>query len=460
MQPHSTTTDAPPRRHRPRMFTVIAAAFAAGVVLAYGVDRVVDVHIVQVEPQVESEPIFVALRSMPQGSPITVWDVALKDWPKAMLPTTALKADASFEGMVLRHPIREGQPLLSVQLVRDGGPLPGATVAAAVPASLPPVSGSWTAATVLSPTVAVQPPENGERFVPATPADPPVATAEPAPPLASPTQPAAEPVTPSTEAVAVITVPVPPTTQVVDADIEAVTDPATTADVPAPFDAAAAVAAVEPLPAPAGAADAAPAAIVATDSPSAVPTPAANDVAAFGNTVPDMEPAPRLAAPVPALPTTDIERSLATFGRQQSKPAEERSASVLDRTTEDPAPSPVQTAPRYHLVVPERVALAVDASFTQRPAPATTPAEMPAAQAVASSPSEPAATRAAASGAGKTAPGTRQSTAAKAGTSSATRPSPKPAAKANVKQSGKPQSTPARGMSAWFPQFSTGTRQR
>ena len=146
MQSHATTSDPSTRRHRPKTLTVFAAAFAAGAVLAYGVNRVVDVHVVQVEPQVESEPIFVALRSLPQGSPVTVWDVALKDWPKAMLPTTALKADASLEGFVLRHAVREGQPLLSVQLVRDTGTLPAAAVAALPPQSLLALIGAATLA--------------------------------------------------------------------------------------------------------------------------------------------------------------------------------------------------------------------------------------------------------------------------------------------------------------------------
>jgi Flp pilus assembly protein CpaB len=57
-----------------------------------GVNRTLDVRMAQSKPRVESEAIFVALRSLPQGSPVTVWDVALRDWPKAMMPATALRA--------------------------------------------------------------------------------------------------------------------------------------------------------------------------------------------------------------------------------------------------------------------------------------------------------------------------------------------------------------------------------
>ena len=114
-----------PARHRPKTLTVFAAAFIAGAGVAVGVNRALDVHLAQSKPQVECEPIFVALRSLPQGSPVTVWDVALRDWPKAMVPSTALKSSDTFEGLLLRHPLREGQPLLSVQLIRAAAPTAG-----------------------------------------------------------------------------------------------------------------------------------------------------------------------------------------------------------------------------------------------------------------------------------------------------------------------------------------------
>ena len=119
-------------RTRPRALTVFAAAFVAGAAAAVGVNRVLDVRLAQLKPRVESESIFVALRSLPQGSPVTVWDVALRDWPKAMMPGTALRARDSFDGMILKHPLREGQPLLSVQLApADPGRGPAEPTAAA-----------------------------------------------------------------------------------------------------------------------------------------------------------------------------------------------------------------------------------------------------------------------------------------------------------------------------------------
>ena len=119
---------------RPKASTVFAAAFLAGAAAAVGVNRALDVHMAQNAPQVESESIFVALRSLPKGSPVTIYDVALRDWPVAMLPATALRSDSSFDGVVLRHPLREGQPILSLQIVK-ASPEPQHQIAAVTQAT-------------------------------------------------------------------------------------------------------------------------------------------------------------------------------------------------------------------------------------------------------------------------------------------------------------------------------------
>ena len=138
----------PTRSHRPRAVTVFAAAFVAGAAAAVGVNRTLDVRMAQSKPRVESEAIFVALRSLPQGSPVTVWDVALRDWPKAMMPATALRASDTFSGHVLKHPLREGQPLLSVQLA----PASQSVQPAAEPTVFPPPAAYTQSGTPVVPT--------------------------------------------------------------------------------------------------------------------------------------------------------------------------------------------------------------------------------------------------------------------------------------------------------------------
>ena len=102
--------------------TVFLAAFVAGGTAAVGVNRFVDVARTQAQPTIECEPIFVAIRPLAAGSPVTVWDVALHEWPKAMVPAAAIRPEEAGRWCddesrsVARVAIREGQPILKHQL--------------------------------------------------------------------------------------------------------------------------------------------------------------------------------------------------------------------------------------------------------------------------------------------------------------------------------------------------------
>lgn len=326
--PRTTT----PARHRPKSLTVFAAAFIAGAAAAVGVNRVLDVQLAQRRPQVECEPIFVALRSLPQGSPVTVWDVALKDWPKAMLPGSALRASDSFEGFVLRHAIREGQPLLAVQLVRSDalGGSPGSSVAAEsftapVPAAAPNPAARSSQADLWTPseTVAATKPAAAAPQ-PKRAATAPPATMPPAVAAAAPTEPTpAEPVgaEPARQASDVAAGPAP---------------------LPQGTDTAASTAARSPMP----------------------PSPT------------DIEPPTTRTRPTPAVVEEDAVAE-AVVTDVASMP------SVMA-----PAPGTSQAAARSsggeagrYLVVPERIALQADTSFTtprpQPPGPPASPARRP-----------------------------------------------------------------------------------
>lgn len=350
------------------MATVFGAAFVAGAVAAFGINRALDVHLAQARPQVECEPIFVALRSLPQGSPITVWDVALRDWPKAMLPTTALRATDSFEGLLLRYPLREGQPLVAAQLVKAEDPGAAARMVSApawperpAPAPAPsaselPAPATATMATATTAPLATLPPataatgadpaasdlapqelaasDAGESPPAAlepdsgAPQAPPVAAEEPEPAALTAVEPEphVEPSVPTEPASGVADLPP------VDAAVATVTD--VVADLP-------------PIAQPDG------------------PTPA--EPAAEDRLV-NAEPGP-LAAPVPALPATDIETPLAsiTGSRPQASP-QTSSALVKGDAAPTVSPSPQPAPPLRYLVVPERIALQADASFVNSPA--------------------------------------------------------------------------------------------
>ncbi|MFM7245575.1 MAG: SAF domain-containing protein [Planctomycetaceae bacterium] len=328
--PAATTTDSKPARHRPKSYTVFAAAFLAGAAAAVGVNRVLDVQVAQRRPQVECEPIFVALRPLPQGSPVTVWDVALKDWPKAMLPTSALRAGAAFEGYVLRHAVREGQPLLAVQLVRSGsgeGQTATEAFVPAMPAPTPSTAETSSSADLWTPAES--------------------APAQPAPPPATPAAPAA--VAAATAPVAVD--PTPPTT---------VTEP-----VAPPSDAVTAA----PAPGTQQQADEAMAVAPPTPEPTVVAVAEPSEPAVAATPVEEPTPAPSLLTAQPAAaPQGDVDddASEAVATDVSSMPSV-----MAAPTTSGPAPSrPAKNDAGRFLVVPERIALQADTSFTTpRPEP-------------------------------------------------------------------------------------------
>ena len=321
--PAATTTDTKPARHRPKSYTVFAAAFLAGAAAAVGVNRVLDVQLAQRRPQVECEPIFVALRPLSQGSPVTVWDVALKDWPKAMLPTSALRAGDAFEGCVLRHAIREGQPLLAVQLVRSGsgeGPTATEAFVPAVPAPAHPTAETSASADLWTPAESV------------------------------PSQPA--PAAPAPAKVATTTTPV-----TVDAAPAPVSEP--------PAAAVAAEVAQAPEQTTEEAAVVAPPASEPTVV--AVPEPTTAEVA---STLTDSQaptapsPATQPAAPTPSGVDDDASEAIVT------DVASMPSVMAAPTTTGTAATRPATNDAGRFLVVPERIAMQADTSFTTpRPQP-------------------------------------------------------------------------------------------
>ncbi len=358
MRTASNSRLAAKQSHRPRAATVFAAAFVAGAAAAVGVNRTLDVRMAQAKPRVESEAIFVALRSLPQGSPVTVWDVALRDWPKAMLPTTALRATDDFNGALLKHPLREGQPLLSIQLIPQSkaASVPDATPSGTEPAA--PAQSAWAPprqadADLWAPAAAAAPspvPDTAPQVSPPPTSPAPVVAVPPPVVTAVEGVPAEPPVT--TEAVSVNTVP-----------------PHATAPAEPP-----AVAAVE---APAPTNDAAPAASAET---AAVETAQAEPVAGAAPTDGAFPNAPTLAPdPIP------------TAGLVAQPPAEP--VSVIAQAAEPPEPPVPTERPRAamkYLVVPESIATRADASFaTGVPSGQETLAAAPAAQA--STPAGPAA---------------------------------------------------------------------
>lgn len=401
-------------KHRPKATTVFAAAFLAGAAAAVGVNRAFDVHLAQSVPQVESEPIFVALRSLPKGSPVTIYDVALKEWPKAMLPATALRADAAFDDVVLRHPLQEGQPILSLQLAQ-ASPEPASQIAMA--AQVEPERVVQSASP--QPAPAFVPYEAAAPIPVPAPVEQPQAAAKPSPTVelaAADPSPAAASMTPPPEPVAAAKPPQPEsmaTTESATADV-VVTDTATTQ--PAATEPVAAVvaktesAATEPKTAepvgvatvePAVAVAAAPTAAVAASMPTpaeplaepAVVEPAAEERAEPTLAATVSEPTTAAPSVEPVDVTAAVLAKAAASQDNAGSPQQpvEAAASPETQTVADtmlaanpaaqPAaangvPTPAGQQVMRYLVVPERIALQVDHAFT-RPQPPSTAKQQP-----------------------------------------------------------------------------------
>ena len=435
MRPASPDTPST-RSHTPRAFTVFAAAFVAGAAAAVGVNSLLDVRLAQAKPRVESEPIFVALRSLPQGAPVTVWDVALRDWPRAMVPTSALRASDAFSGLVLKHPLREGQPLLSIQLVEADATTPSSSApmttisAAAAPAaahvpdadlwapaapatvsaaaapeqrtqvepqpSRPVVpqprgpeqsAGSTPITDIAAPTMAAAPTTTASTAMPAvppaaSPAAPPAASPA-APPAASPAAPpAASPVAsavaPSTDEVAATARDAEPAVAVTDMPQAA--SETTVAAAPQVDEAFTdeILEAMDATTAPqAGAFVAQPdEAVIAVPAVAATPSDrvTSQQPIAAGPDAADAAPAADVVAMPPA--PTLADPPLASIGGEPTADDDGAAKSVLRPAIADAAPAAVPAAPRVarYLVVPENIALQADSSFAAVRQPAPQPA--------------------------------------------------------------------------------------
>ena len=324
-----TKTSAPAKAHRPQAYTVFGAAIVAGAAAAFGLNSALDSHLAQAKPQVESESILVALRPLPAGSPVTVWDVGLRDWPKAMVPSTAMRVTDELDNLVVRHPLREGQPILAIQLGRvDSG---GEAIARPLAVAAPP-----------APSV-----RESERDLWATP------STAPAPPLTSVAVPPLTTVTTvsTTFATATAAIPVPAAKTLTTGNPGLI---AADQHAPAaPETAPPTLATGTPTLAPPASPETAPPTLF-TGTPTLAPP--ATPTASIGAPSPDLDP---LALPAVDAATTIL--ATATPALEAPAPIEIRSPRAEQRGDTPPAPLRTALRPRPSVVqalsVPDRSAL-------------------------------------------------------------------------------------------------------
>jgi pilus assembly protein CpaB len=103
---------------RPKSLILLALALGCGLVASIGISQVLDSSNRPVA--VETAPIYVALRNVNVGDPMTESMVALEEWPKGKVPVGSLTKWEDLEGRRPRTNIYQGEPILDGKLLAKG----------------------------------------------------------------------------------------------------------------------------------------------------------------------------------------------------------------------------------------------------------------------------------------------------------------------------------------------------
>lgn len=103
---------------RPKSFILLALALGCGLIASIGISQVLDGS--NRPAAVETAPIYVALKNVNVGDPITEKMVALEEWPKDKVPIGAVTKWEDLEDRRPRANIYQGEPLLDNKLLAKG----------------------------------------------------------------------------------------------------------------------------------------------------------------------------------------------------------------------------------------------------------------------------------------------------------------------------------------------------
>jgi pilus assembly protein CpaB len=103
---------------RPKSLILLALALGCGLVASIGISQVLDGS--NRPAAVETAPIYVALKNVNVGDPLTEKMVALEEWPKDKVPVGAVTKWEDLEDRRPRTNIYQGEPLLDNKLLAKG----------------------------------------------------------------------------------------------------------------------------------------------------------------------------------------------------------------------------------------------------------------------------------------------------------------------------------------------------
>ncbi len=103
---------------RPKSLVLLALALGCGLVASIGISQVLDDS--NRPTAVETTPIYVALRNINVGDPLTDEMVALEEWPKDKVPVGSLTTWEELEDRRPRTNVYKGEPILDTKLLAKG----------------------------------------------------------------------------------------------------------------------------------------------------------------------------------------------------------------------------------------------------------------------------------------------------------------------------------------------------
>lgn len=132
---------------RAKSLLLLLLALGCGLVASIGITQVMATRQAGVPVPVETESIFVAMKDIAMGDPLTAQMVKLEPWPKDKIPAGALTHLEDIEGRRPKGPIPAGSPIVENLLLGKGITESGAGAAIppgfrVVPVKVDPVMGS------------------------------------------------------------------------------------------------------------------------------------------------------------------------------------------------------------------------------------------------------------------------------------------------------------------------------
>ncbi len=132
---------------RAKSILLLLLALGCGLVASIGITQVMATRQAATSGPVETESIFVAMKDIAMGDPLTAQMVKLEPWPKDKIPAGALTRLEDIEGRRPKGPIPAGSPIVDNLLLGKGMTESGAGAAIppgfrVVPVKVDPVMGS------------------------------------------------------------------------------------------------------------------------------------------------------------------------------------------------------------------------------------------------------------------------------------------------------------------------------